>query len=412
MSWLVDAVTSVLNFIGQIVQTIVGFVTFVVDQIHIFLLTLIHTIKKELAKFFADPVYAAIGICILVAAIILLPLGYTVLESAGIIGMVEAIASFVQSGLESFLVFIHFRELLLINDILMIVWEQYRSIITKFYTAIGSLSGDLAYETSFITHAVRNAGSIIANLGILAGVPPEYIMLEQFDKTAQLLQRIEDNFGDYAAHPEKLLKDIDEHIIYPYMKQASDTQNKILEDVAKVYQDLLTTTNNLYNLKKSVDTFVEEMPKEIKDSINIYYNELSESIDNIYDNYVLVIDDKVNKIGDRVEEYNKLVTRDIDILESRQNKIASNLLDLAIEDVDEFKKQLKGLGCMIITGIQLKCEEFFVERGKIDWNKQKQMMLSTIHDKAPKVLQYETPYVYTTTDVNVNTPKNWNQGEY
>ena len=402
----------VLAGVTGAIKTIVDFLTEVIHEIHKIFLTIMHGLKQFIGELLGSMFGGMCALLVVFLAVVLGPQIVLVLEALGIVAMFEAIYLLIDTSLEWILVAIHWRELMLVNDILQFIWDDYRALFLDLHAAIGSFSRDLAYDSGFLSLAFRNARNIVYSAGNLVGIPKEYMELEALEKTSDVLKRMEKNFHYYAANPERALKSIDDHIVYPYVDQASDVQARLLETVGAIWEMTHTTIDNFNTLKENIDQFIADLPDEINSRIYEWYAPISDAYDDWYANDYLVFKEKVDYIEEKMLEYRQEVQHDIDIINNRLEKPISNIAYLKSKNKLNYETQLRLLACLNIEGFNLIVEYYGKPKPLSETLKNKLHDALYIPPEPPKILSFEAGDGKLQDLKNINYQETWYVGDY
>lgn len=221
---------------------------------------------------------------------------YTQLVKSGVIAKIKTWMQAIADGTGSVLEFLHYRELLVANKILMIVWDSYRESMSKIFNAFASLSQDLGYSFGFVTLALKNAQMMVFTTGALFGIPKEVTAGIWSDDLANFMGSFEANFYKYAEDPGALLDDIDENIVYPHAEEGAGVIpaiNKALNDFTDFAEDEF---DKLDSLEKEYKQFIADLPEEISNRAMEVFKPFDDQWRDFYDNQYLPVADKVDAV--------------------------------------------------------------------------------------------------------------------
>jgi len=398
--------------IGIIVARIITGITQFIQMLKQEILTIMHHIKEAIAEWLSTWVGGLCAVLVVILVYVIGPIAVKFLTDIGLIGMLNAIKAILDKVGEAILIAVHWRELMLISDIAAFIWDDYRNMLNDLYSAFGSLSAELGYEAGFLSLAVRNAATVIRSAGNFLGVPKEYIELEAMDKTAEFLKGVNDHFHYYATHPEHVLKDLDQNIIYPYTDAASDTQGEILYEISETMNTVRTTVDNFNQLKQDTDQLIRDLPEEINSKINTWYKPIADQWDDFYINQYGVEVQRIDNIIERVEQYNQEIRDNADKLKVIATKPMAYLSNLRYVDEVLFNNQIRIMGCLAWQGLQQVLDEHkkpgFIPAGVLV----KEMLKVLPVSKTPKILTFEPETLGLEEPQKIAPGKSWQVGDY
>lgn len=316
-----DGITSFFNtifyWIGHVLKTIIGgivsWVTKVIDgAIKAFRLWT-HKFKVKLAEIMSTP----LGFLGVIAATIIVIVG-----GAYLMG-IPAVASFVkelsrafsalENGVYSLLGALGYNTLFAVHKIVSIWSPEYHAMWTKLYQAISTFSADLALGIGTISSMLSASSHIGVAVGSALGVPKENMELLRVDKVSGFLNDLEARFEHYVMYPMSVFEDINQKVTIPMLEGTASIGQGMRNDLVNMNNSLNETADNLHDVKKAFDAYVNVLPDEIRKTVNQWYEPISERLQSIFDDKIFPFMDKVTKtfdvIDDYIEKYNESIPR-------------------------------------------------------------------------------------------------------
>lgn len=176
--------------------------------------------------------------------------------------------------------FIHLTTILAVNEIAMLVSEDYRVMMQKFYSQLGAISAALGFVPQFLALAFRNARTVVLDASTYFGKSYDLAEITWLSSLNGFLKKFGEDTMRYSLNPEAVFTDLDAWII----KEASDGKSQgarfiitAIESVISVTEEIVT---EISGIRSKVDTFVSDLPAFIKDEIKPFLDELTEPLDN------------------------------------------------------------------------------------------------------------------------------------
>ncbi len=168
---------------------------------------------------------------------------------------------------EKLLATIHFKEIMAINSMAMLVSEDYRNMMKKVYKALGQLSDALELGTNFIVLAVRNTRNLVLDVSTMMGAKydlAEVAWLAEFNKFTQHIQKYA---YAYKNNPEQLLTDLANAIEIPAMNTKGSFMQQFIStvsDLGKISEKIVTDVGIV---TKDLNALISGLPSTISDAI-------------------------------------------------------------------------------------------------------------------------------------------------
>ena len=276
MSWeeIIQAVQDLWygfwDVVGQVLTAIWDVVVFVVTNILPAVLVVIGgvlAVTTVLAIF--SPIAAGLfveGIIAATTAVVSVVVKISVFAFQTVIAAADALIL----GFQFMLSYINFAAILEIHEILMIVSDDYRALISQLYTAISEASEALFGNTFMLHFMLQGTKALIMTTSSILGFPTDISEFQWFIALDDITVKMNEKAEIYMTEPEQLLYDLEEWSEKAAINNAAAWQlgrTGIMEGVIKVVHG---TALELNTLGKDYNAFKVGLPGEREGVIHKY----------------------------------------------------------------------------------------------------------------------------------------------
>jgi hypothetical protein len=181
---------------------------------------------------------------------------------------------------------IHFKTILAVSSIAMIVIPQYREMMKGIYGEISKVSNAIGLGSQFLTLALRNARNIVYDFSTSIGSSYDMAEITWLKSLNGFFQAIQNKTQEWVDNPEAVFNDIAKWLEQPAVDGkgsffgtvwiALDTVIKhaetIAADVGKISKDLYKLLSDLPALVK--DNLPEGLLRDIEYAGNLIWNDI------------------------------------------------------------------------------------------------------------------------------------------
>jgi hypothetical protein len=230
------------------------------------------------------PVLAAIGTYIAagVGAVVSTVASIGVWVASEVAGMVTSIGSWIGSHVAPILEFtedfvrgvvydfehllaaIHFKEIMAVNSMAMMVSSDYREMMNKVYGALGEYSKALGYSAEFISLALRNTRNLILDVSSSLGHKYDLADANWLSSLSAFLNKAQYLGDTYAKHPERLFADLENDIERHYVDAKGGFMQGFIGTVDNVVNGLSAAATTISRIDTDLSNLIRDLPETIR----------------------------------------------------------------------------------------------------------------------------------------------------
>ena len=258
------------DIVGQVLTAIWDVIVFVVTNVLPALLVVIGGIigiTAILAIF--SPLAAGLfveGIIAATTAVVTVVVKISVFAFQTVIAAADAIVL----GFQFMLNYINFSAILEVHELLMIVSDDYRALISQLYTAISEASEALFGNTFMLHFMLQGTKSLIMTTSSILGFPTDISEFQWFIALDDITVKMNEKAEIYMTEPEQLLYDLEEWSEKAAIDNAAAWQLGQTGITKGVIEVLHGTALKLNSLGKDYNTFKYGLPGEREGAIHKY----------------------------------------------------------------------------------------------------------------------------------------------
>lgn len=181
---------------------------------------------------------------------------------------IEFYLSYVAEWIHIFLETIHFSAILAINTTLSIFWPTWRELNQRFYNIIARVSGVVFKNVNFLNLALRNARTLWLSASASIGREYDLAELEWFERSTAQVQRVVNYAWYFENHPERLLVDLDEHLIKTAHNVKANSAIGVLSTLESLAEGAAVIGGNVQRVSNDFQQLVADLPSDISKKIN------------------------------------------------------------------------------------------------------------------------------------------------
>ena len=208
----------------------------------------------------------------------------------------------VNSCLKGILEAIHFKTILEVHNIAMLVSSDYRDMMKRVYDGIGEASKALGFGPEFLALAIQNSRALVLDASSAMGHKYDLSQVQWLQSLSSWLNRVNTVAETYEKNPEAVFYDLAQLIDKPAM----DAKGSFTQVLVQAVSDATDITNKivreLTTMGQDLDKWASDLPKFIKDQvqplIHGFTGPLQDAIKTYYDPIIA-------DIKGSIEEYNK-----------------------------------------------------------------------------------------------------------
>jgi len=248
----------------------------------------------------------------------------------------------VKTGFSSFLTKIHYKTLLGVHKIAMLVSADYRAIMSKVYGEITRVSEALGYGPYTLMLLIENSRNLVLDVSTTMGMRYDLAEVQWLSSFQGYMKKFSGAAYKYRDNPEALLYDMTRWVQKDaldlkgaFMGEMVESVSKLLDDTAKFVGDLVTIRSDI---NKLVMDLPEELSKQIGDAIDPYVSKFDDFITDKYDPGLKAF----NEVFDTIKAHQAEIKTRADELAERLKKPADYLLEIdALSDEERLDQETK-----------------------------------------------------------------------
>lgn len=358
MGFIADIFEFIANTIRKIIEGIANALKWVMNQI----------------KNFMDGIGKWIVMAV-IAAFIVAPAAMAAII-AGIAGVVKTIGigvwnigkwtvhtviktvKWLGTTFQSFLQAIHFKELLSIHKMAMILSKDYREMMLKVYKEISEFSYEVFGTTEMLHLLLQGSRQMIYSMSSAVGYPVDIAEIEWLTSLDETLQKISERAGDYADNPELIFDDIAEWVYSPLGEKYSTINSGFVLALEGAIKGIDGVAQKVFTINEQTQQVVRYLPSPLRGRVQ----DILEPLDNrittfqydIYEPKMEALDGALSQTNERTrenkEELSGLTRRlvnpvdylqELDKLDLEDRDLDKRRLDVTInEPFDSDRKEL------------------------------------------------------------------------
>lgn len=200
----------------------------------------------------------------------------------------NAIASIKWLGgiFQSFLQAIHFKELLTMHKMAMILSKDYREMMNKVYKQISEFSYEVFGTTEMLHLLIQGSRQMIYSMSSAVGYPVDIAELEFIQTMDETLQKISERAEDYADNPELIFDDIAEWVYHPLGDKYSTINQGFVLALEGVINGVDGVAQQVFLINHQTQQMVSYLPSPLRGKVEDILEPLDKRISTFqYDIY-------------------------------------------------------------------------------------------------------------------------------
>ena len=173
----------------------------------------------------------------------------------------------VEQNFKKVLEIIHFKTILKIHKIVMIVSPQYRAMMKRMYAYMARVSEALGLGPNFMILALQNVRNLVLDVSSMFGKNYDLEQVAWLSTLNNYLKTFNTRVAQYVLDPESLLFDLGELIERPAQDAKAVFQASIISGLDTALEFAAKMGNGLSAIGIDVVTIHNDLPQFIKDRI-------------------------------------------------------------------------------------------------------------------------------------------------
>lgn len=178
---------------------------------------------------------------------------------------------------------IHFKTVLALHNVAMLVSTSYRAAMMKVYQRLADVSQALGFWPQFISIAIRNVRTLVLDASTTMGRKYDLAEVGWLTDLNGALTKMSDRMTEYKNNPEELFLDLDEWLVAPAM----DAKGSFMATVIMALDGTIKVTNSVVTsvvtLSDDLARLVADLPDTIKSHIQPYTKAITDRVDEFID---------------------------------------------------------------------------------------------------------------------------------
>ena len=241
----------------------------------------------------------------------------------------------IASSFKAFLEAIHIHIIIAAHEIAFIASERYRAMINKVYDYIEDAADALDLPAQFLSLTLRNARNVVHSATSFIGRPYDIGEIQWLGNMNSFLEKFSKKTEAYRENPAAVFSDIDEWIIKDNVDMKAGAAQTILLAIEGTVDAVKVGAEDAIRLREDLDTFIMDLPSNIRDQITPYVQPYFEKFDNTVEGKILPRIAFLDKVTEEISGALEMNKGEIGSIVNRLTKpgdILSGIDDLPIED--------------------------------------------------------------------------------
>lgn len=331
LDWFEDVFSTVIDVFVEIGEFIVDVVEEIIDGLSY--------VWGKITDFIGEYWYIILPL-VVVAAYAYWPLIAPVIQSvladiALVMINIYQYAEIAFAAIGAFLEFIHFKTILLINQVAFLVSEDYRNMMNDFYGKLSYLSAAIGFVPQFMSLALRNARAIVLDVSTSLGRSYDLSEIIWLQNVADFSKVISDQAKVYQENPWQIFYDIDEYLIKPSCDVKAGSQQVVLTSIEGALSGIKDIVEDVVVVRNDLDQFVNDLPTDLRewvdDKVGPILADFDDFIAKDYTPAIQAIDNIIAVVEGRQEDLSTNIKILIDRLK-RPGKFLQEINDLPLSE--------------------------------------------------------------------------------
>lgn len=230
---------------------------------------------------------------------------------------VSAYGSALKAGFSAFLEAIHFKTIMSVHTIGMLVSEDYRNIMRDVYAQISEVSEALGFWPQYLNLLFRNTRTLILDAASTFGQSYDIAEITWVKRFSDYLGKFADKAGTYKDDPAMLLFDLEQWVEKPALEAKSKFMREFLSTVDSAITLIDGTVTKVVRVKDDIDRLVRDLPAVIRWEVEPVTKRLTEQLSQfIYRDYGPTME-TIRKVHNRLMVTTGETKKDLDSIVKR-----------------------------------------------------------------------------------------------
>jgi len=210
---------------------------------------------------------------------------------------VTSFATSVTLSFKALLEAIHFKTILALHNVSMLVSSSYREAMRKVYQRLSEVSAALGFWPQFISIAIRNVRTLVLDASSTMGRKYDLAEVGWLTDLNGALTKMSEKMNEYRNSPEMLFLDLDEWLVAPAMDAKGSFMATVLMTIDGTLKLTTSVVASVVTLSDDLARLVADLPDTIKEHIAPYTKPITDRIDEFIDRTYLA---DLNSLSDGI----------------------------------------------------------------------------------------------------------------
>lgn len=183
------------------------------------------------------------------------------------------------SVVKSFMEFIHFKELLQLHKVAMILSKDYRQMMLKVYQEISKFSEQVFGWSQTLHMIIQNSRSFIYSVTSAVGFPTDVGEIEWLYTLDETLVKVSDNAERYMDNPEAVFDDMVEWVYKPLGDKYAEINSGFINTLVQVSQGLQATAEAVFDARQKLGGVIAYLPEPLRGNLDDRFEGVFSTID-------------------------------------------------------------------------------------------------------------------------------------
>jgi len=228
---------------------------------------------------------------------------YSFLNTAYSYASVQMVAyiNSIYSGMLGFLGAIHFKTILAMHQIGMVLSQDYRNMMGQVFGQMASVSVALGHGADYLNLLMRNTRQIVLDSSAIMGRPYDISELVWANTFSDIMGRFSQRAHQYAQNPANLFWDLDQEVIKPAVDTKASVMQIIILTTERLTEAAKVLVDDIVLVRNDLGTLVSQLPSvlaaQIQPSLKPIFEQIDRFVTDIYRPAIEKIDKSLIALG-------------------------------------------------------------------------------------------------------------------
>lgn len=297
-------------FYETIVEPAVDWLQRAIDNIIVALRIFRHNLKAKLAEWLDNDIFFLVFLVNVISLAIYLPQIIAAASSWIVTIWIQSMIIKLKDRLVKLIDVNKYIDLLMLHNILLVLWEEYKKAFYSFAEVISQFAAELGEGSAYLHTYFSALRGIMHGTNAVLGGDPLQTEIEWYGRCADFFERANDRFARYARDPGRLLYDFLNEVLIPAAEEQREVNQAELDEIRENRDRVVEVDEGMTELRESLDTFIELQPNVIEAEVRERWDPINEAWEEIqttfYGEFVRILNGIVDAVELRAEQQTRI----------------------------------------------------------------------------------------------------------